>query len=54
MANGLRRPAPGLTAHSDRESQYTSLAYTDRLDELRHAPPIGSRGDAHGNALAQA
>jgi putative transposase len=28
MANGLRRPDGGLIAHSDRGSQYTSLAYT--------------------------
>jgi putative transposase len=54
MANGLRRPAQGLIAHSDRRSQYTSLAYTDRLDELRLAPSVGSRGDAYDNAMAEA
>lgn len=54
MANGLRRPLPGLIAHSDRGSQYTSLAYTDRLDELRLAPSVGSRGDAYDNAMAEA
>jgi putative transposase len=54
MANGLRRPAEGLIAHSDRGSQYTSLAYTDRLDELGVAPSVGSRGDALDNALAEA
>jgi putative transposase len=54
MANGLRRPDPGLIAHSDRGSQYTSLAYTDRLDELGLAPSVGSRGDAYDNALAEA
>jgi putative transposase len=47
MANGLRRPDPGLIAHSDRGSQYTSLTYTDRLDELEIAPSVGSRGDAY-------
>lgn len=47
MANGLRRPQAGLIAHSDRGSQYTSLTYTDRLDELEIAPSIGSRGDAY-------
>jgi len=46
MANGLRRPAPGLIAHTDRGSQYTSLRYTDRLDDLGAAPSVGSRGDA--------
>jgi putative transposase len=53
MANGLRRPAPGLIAHSDRGSQYTSLVYTDRLDELGIAPSVGSRGDAYDNAMAE-
>jgi putative transposase len=54
MANGLRRPAGGLIAHTDRGSQYTSLAYTDRLDELRIAPSVSSRGDALDNAMAEA
>ena len=54
MANGLRRPRPGLIAHTDRGSQYTSLRYTDRLDELRIAPSVGSRGDAFDNAMAEA
>jgi putative transposase len=54
MANGLRRPATSLIAHSDRGSQYTSLAYTDRLDELGVAPSVGSRGDAYDNAMAEA
>jgi putative transposase len=54
MANGLRRPDAGLIAHSDRGSQYTSLAYTDRLDELGAAPSVGSRGDAYDNAMAEA
>jgi len=54
MANGLRRPDAGLIAHSDRGSQYTSLRYTDRLDELGAAPSVGSRGDAYDNAMAEA
>jgi putative transposase len=54
MANGLRRPDAGLIAHSDRGSQYTSIRYTDRLDELGAAPSIGSRGDAYDNAMAEA
>ena len=53
MANGLRRPKPGLIAHSDRGSQYTSLVYTDRLDELEIAPSVGSKGDAYDNAMAE-
>jgi transposase InsO family protein len=54
MANGLRQPDDGLIAHSDRGSQYTSLRYTDRLDELGIAPSVGSRGDAYDNAMAEA
>ena len=54
MANGLRRPDAGLIAHSDRGSQYTSIRYTDRLDELGAAPSVGSRGDAYDNAMAEA
>jgi putative transposase len=53
MANGLRRSREGLIAHSDRGSQYTSLAYTDRLDELSIAPSVGSKGDAYDNAMAE-
>lgn len=54
MANGLRRPRAGLIAHSDRGSQYTSLTYTDRLDELGIDPSVGSKGDAYDNAMAEA
>ena len=54
MANGLRRPRPGLIAHTDRGSQYTSIRYTGRLDELGAAPSVGSRGDAYDNAMAEA
>ena len=53
MANGLRRPGTGLVAHSDRGSQYTSLTYTDRLDELKIDPSVGSKGDAYDNAMAE-
>ena len=44
----------GLVHHSDRGSQYLSLAYTDRLAELGIAPSVGSRGDSYDNALAEA
>jgi putative transposase len=54
MANGLRRPGEGLIAHTDRGSQYTSITYTGRLDELAIAPSVGSRGDALDNAMAEA
>ena len=35
-------------------AQYTSIRYTDRLDELAIAPSVGSRGDALDNAMAEA
>jgi putative transposase len=54
MAAGLRRPGAGLIAHTDRGSQYTSIRYTDRLDELGAAPSVGSKGDAYDNAMAEA
>jgi hypothetical protein len=54
MANGRRRTAPGLIAHTDRGSPYTSIRYTDRLDELGAAPSVGSRGDAYDKAMAEA
>jgi putative transposase len=54
MANGLQRPGAGLIAHSDRGSQYTSIRYTDRLDEIGAAPSVGSKGDAYDNAMAEA
>jgi transposase InsO family protein len=54
MANGLRRPDAGLIAHTDRGSQYTSIRYTDRLDELAIAPSVCSKGDAYDNAMAEA
>jgi transposase InsO family protein len=54
MANGLRRPGSGLIAHSDRGSQYTSIRYTERLDEIGAAPSVGSKGDAYDNAMAEA
>src|SRR5207248_10179143 len=41
----LRRPLePG---------QYTSIAYTDRLDEIDAAPSIGTVGDSFDNAMAE-
>jgi transposase InsO family protein len=43
-----------LIHHSDRGSQYLSLAFTDRLVELGIAPSVGSRGDSYDNALAEA
>ncbi len=43
----------GVICHSDAGSQYTSIAYTDRLDELDAAPSIGTIGDSFDNAMAE-
>jgi putative transposase len=43
----------GLVAHSDAGSQYTSIRYTERLEEFGAVPSIGSVGDALDNALAE-
>lgn len=49
-----RNVEPGaLVAHSDRGSQYTSFAYTQRLHEAGIAPSVGSVGDAFDNAMAE-
>jgi transposase InsO family protein len=53
MAIFLRDPEPGLVAHTDAGSQYTSIAYTDRVAEAGMLPSIGSVGDALDNAMAE-
>lgn len=43
----------GLVTHSDAGSQYTSVRYGERLDEIGAVPSIGSVGDSYDNALAE-
>jgi len=43
----------GLTAHSDAGSQYTSVAFTQRLLDEGVDPSVGSVGDALDNAMAE-
>jgi putative transposase len=43
----------GLIHHNDAGSQYTSIAFTERLAEAGAAPSVGSVGDAYDNALAE-
>jgi putative transposase len=43
----------GLICHHDAGSQYTSIAYTDRLGELEAKPSIGTVGDSFDNAMAE-
>lgn len=54
MAVALRRPEPGLVAHTDAGSQYTSVTYTDKVAEAGMRPSIGTVGDALDNAMAEA
>lgn len=44
----------GLISHSDAGSQFTSIRYGERLEELGAVPSIGSVGDSFDNALAEA
>jgi len=43
----------GLICHTDAGSQYTSISYTDRIDEVGAAPSIGTVGDSFDNAMAE-
>jgi putative transposase len=43
----------GLVAHNDAGSQYTSIAFTQRLVDAGVDPSVGSVGDAFDNALAE-
>ena len=43
----------GLVAHNDAGSQYTSIAFTQRLIDAGVDPSVGSVGDAYDNALAE-
>ena len=55
MAAWVRRGTDlaGVICHSDAGSQYTSIAYTDRLEEIGAAPSIGTIGDSYDNAMAE-
>jgi len=50
MAIARRRPVEGLIHHSDRGTQYTSLAFGWRCWEAGIALSMGSRGDAYDDA----
>ncbi|WP_423779450.1 IS3 family transposase [Escherichia coli] len=47
-----RRPS-GTIHHSDKGSQYVSLAYTQRLKEVGLLASTGSTGDSYDNAMAE-
>jgi putative transposase len=52
----LSRGAPrlvGLVTHADAGSQFTSVRFTERLDEIGARPSIGTVADSYDNALAE-
>lgn len=51
-ARGSRRLV-GLVTHSDAGSQFTSVRFTERLDEIGARPSIGTVADSFDNALAE-
>ena len=51
-ARGSKRLV-GLVAHSDAGSQFTSVRFTERLDEIGARPSIGTVADSYDNALAE-
>jgi len=53
MAISMRRPGEGLIHHSDRGTQYTSIAFGRRCREAGIALSMGSTGDAYDNAMAE-
>ena len=53
MAVSVRRPSGGLIHHSDRGTQYASIAFGRRCREAGIALSMGSTGDAYDNAMAE-
>jgi putative transposase len=51
-SRGARRLI-GLVAHADAGSQFTSVRFTERLDEIGARPSIGTVADSYDNALAE-
>lgn len=43
----------GLVTHADAGSQFTSVRFTERLDEIGARPSIGTVADSYDNALAE-
>jgi len=53
MAVTLRKPGKGTIHHSDRGSQYGSLAFGKTLRESGIIPSMGSKGDPYDNAAME-
>ena len=52
MAAWRRKPV-GVIHHSDQGTQYTSVAFGRRCEEMGVRPSLGSVGDAYDNAMAE-
>lgn len=52
MALQMRQPN-SMIHHSDQGSQYTSLAFGKRCEEMNVKPSMGTVGDAYDNAMAE-
>ncbi len=52
MAYAQRRPHE-VASHSDRGTQFTSIAFGSRCKEMNVRPSMGSTGDAYDNAMAE-
>jgi putative transposase len=50
MAVKQERPAPGLIRHTDRGTQYASLAYRHLLDQFGVKASMSRRGNCYDNA----
>ena len=54
QALAARNPDPNtLIHHSDRGVQYLAIKYTERLEEAKIDPSVGSVGDSYDNAMAE-
>jgi putative transposase len=51
-ARGGRRLV-GLVTHADAGSQFTSVRFTERLEEIGARPSVGTVADSYDNALAE-
>lgn len=52
LSRGLTK-LKGLITHSDAGSQFTSVRFTERLEEIGASPSIGTVADSYDNALAE-
>jgi putative transposase len=52
VSRGARRLV-GLVTHSDAGSQFTSVRFTERVEEIGARPSIGTIADSFDNALAE-